>query len=127
MLMSPQRTAPAETLEPSGRTVLEEDDGDDLETLCGAEIPAGKKETWTLSGTLVQDFDSETGMVRYLRNHAMEIVDFMYLPNAVGAETVTGKVQLLAVVEGGDINTRIFSDFEWDISGRPTWTETVTP
>src|SRR5690349_20543736 len=54
-----------------------EDDGDDLETLCGAELPAGKKETWTLSGTLVQDFDAEAGMVRYLRNHAMEIVEFM--------------------------------------------------
>lgn len=98
-----------------------EDDGDEIEALCGDKIPPGKKETWTLSGTSVQDFDDPEGFVIFCRTHAMETVAFTWQPNAE-AETASGSVVVLAVPWGGDVNTRLTTDWEFDVSGSLTYT-----
>jgi hypothetical protein len=100
-------------------TPTTDDDGDPVEVLCGDTVPAGKKESWVLAGTAIQDFDSPTGFLAYCYEHALETVEFSWTPNIDGAPVWTGSVLIEALEEGGDVNTRITSDFEFDCVGRP--------
>jgi hypothetical protein len=103
------------------------DDGDPLETLCGDEIPAGRKlDQRALAGTFVQDWDAAAtpgSITDYLWDHDLESVPFTYTPNVAGP-TLTGTVRLEVPAEsyGGDVNARITSDFEWAIIGEITRT-----
>jgi hypothetical protein len=96
-----------------------DDDGDQLETLCGDVIPPGKKESWVLAGTAVADFDNPEGFLSYCFDNRMMTVPFKWQPNITGAPTWSGNVVIVALEEGGDVNTRITSDFEFDLSGTP--------
>jgi hypothetical protein len=99
-----------------------DDDGDPVETLCGDSIPAGKKESWVLAGTSIQDFDDPTGFLAYCFDNRMTTVPFTWKPNITGAPTWSGDVVVVALEEGGDVNTRITTDWEFDISGVPVRT-----
>jgi hypothetical protein len=99
-----------------------EDDGDAVETLCGDEIPAGKKESWVIGGTSIQDFDDPAGFLAYCYTHAMETVPFTWEPNQTGAPTWSGECVILALEEGGDVNTRLTTDWEFECVGKPTRT-----
>jgi hypothetical protein len=99
-----------------------DDDGDAVETLCGDEIPAGKKEKWTLNGTSIQDFDDPEGFLAYCYENSLVTVAFEWAPNTLGAPTWAGNVVIRALEEGGDVNTRLTTDWEFDVSGRPTRT-----
>jgi len=94
-----------------------DDDGDAVETLCGDTIPAGKKESWVLAGTSIADFDNPEGFMSYCFDNRMMTVPFKWVPNVEGAPTWSGSVVLVALEEGGDVNTRLTSDFEFDVSG----------
>jgi hypothetical protein len=96
-----------------------EDDGDPVETLCGDSIPAGKKESWVLAGTAIQDFDDPDGFLTYCFENRMTTVPFTWEPNITGAPAWSGDVVIVALEEGGDVNTRITTDFEFDVSGIP--------
>ncbi len=104
-----------------------DDDGDAIETLCGDSIPAGKKESWVLAGTSVQDFDDPEGFLTFCWENRMETVPFTWQANQTGAPTWAGNVVVVALEEGGDVNTRITTDWEFDISGVPTRTYTPAP
>jgi hypothetical protein len=95
------------------------DDGDQVETLCGDVIPAGKKESWVLAGTAIQDFDDPDGFLAYCFENRMTTVPFEWQPNITGAPTWSGNVVIVALEEGGDVNVRITTDFEFDVSGIP--------
>lgn len=108
-----------------------DDDGDAVTVLCGETISAPRKASGRqLQGTIVQDFDySETdatnpGIIDYLWNHDLEVVDFEFTPNAVATgATITGKVQLEVPSDGtygGDVGSRLTTDFTWNIQGEPT-------
>jgi hypothetical protein len=94
-----------------------DDDGDEIETLCGDKLPPGKKETWVLAGTAVQDFDDPVGFLSYCFDNRMTTVAFTWNPNVEGAPVWSGSVVVLALEEGGDVNTALTTDFEFDISG----------
>lgn len=94
-----------------------DDDGDPLETLCGDSIPAGKKESWVLGGTSVQDFDDPQGFLSYCWDNRMTTVPFTWEPNTVGAPTYSGELVVVALEEGGDVNVRLTTDWEFDVSG----------
>lgn len=95
-----------------------DDDGDAVETLCGDEIPAGKKESWVLAGTVIQDFDDPDGFQTYCFDNAMDTVDFEWVPNVTAAPTYSGQCVIVATEEGGDVNARLTVDFEFDVVGR---------
>ena len=99
-----------------------DDDGDAVETLCGDSIAAGKKDKWTLNGTSIQDFDDPEGFLAYCFENSLLTVAFTWVPNIVGAPTWAGDVVIRALEEGGDVNTRLTTDWEFDIQGRPTRT-----
>ena len=96
------------------------DDGDQLETLCGDVIPPGKKESWVLAGTSVQDFDDPDGFLTYCFDNRMTTVPFEWQPNITGAPKWSGNVVIVALEEGGDVNARLTTDWEFDVSGVPT-------
>jgi len=106
-------------------TPTTDDDGDPVETLCGDMIPAGKKESWVLAGTAIQDFDDDAGFLSYCYDNALTTVEFTWQPNVTGAPEWAGSVLIEALEEGGDVNTRITTDFEFDILGKPTRTYSV--
>jgi hypothetical protein len=97
-----------------------DDDGDAVETLCGDVTAKGRKLSGrSLAGTIIQDWTAATGMsiVEYCYDHDLEEVAFTFTPNAAGP-TLSGTVRLEVPAEtyGGDVNTRITSDFEWQLT-----------
>jgi hypothetical protein len=111
-------------------TAAYSDDGDSLETLCGDKIAAGEKaDGYTMAGTFVQDFDAtpeSASIIWYLMDHDLEEVPFTYTPN-VASPTMAGSLRLKLPGEfmGGDVATRLTSDFEWTITTPLTRTPPV--
>lgn len=101
------------------------EEGDTVETLCGDALTASTTTTWGLQGTAIQDWDAPAGrpsLVQYSWLHNGETVPFTWNPNQ-GATAITGNVTVRALEVGGDVNSRITSDFDWPIAGQPvaTW------
>ena len=97
-----------------------DDDGDAVETLCGDQIPAGRKLSGrALAGTFIQDWTAPAAqsITEYCYDHDLEVVTFTYTPNADGP-TLSGSLRIEVPGEtyGGDVNTRITSDFEWQLT-----------
>jgi len=97
-----------------------DDDGDAVETLCGDQIAAGRKLGGrSLAGTFIQDWtaDAATSITEFCYDHDLEEMAFEYMPNAAGP-TLTGTVRIEVPAEtyGGDVNTRLTSDFEWTMT-----------
>ena len=95
-----------------------DDDGDAQETLCGDLLAAGRKLSGrSLAGTVIQDFTAATAtsFTEYVWDHDLEEVPFTYTPNAAAGPTLSGTVRLEVPGEtyGGDVNSRVTSDFEW--------------
>ena len=104
------------------------DDGDAVETLCGDKIAAGQKnDGGTLDGTFIQDWEAPaaTGIISFLMAHDLEEVDYEYTPNPE-SDTYSGRLRLTLPSEflGGDVNTRLTSDFSWVLT---SWPPTQTP
>ena len=95
------------------------DEGDLIETLCGDTVLPTTKTDWSLTGTSIQDFDAIDSFIKYTWDNNLVEVPFVWQPNA-GTTLFHGIVQVRALVVGGDVNTRITSDFEWPIKGQPT-------
>ena len=97
------------------------EEGEAVETLCGDVLSPSATTTWSLNGTAIQDWDAPGGVsfIQYSWETNGETVPFTWTPNE-GATTITGNVTVRALEMGGDVNTRITSDFEWPIAGEPT-------
>jgi hypothetical protein len=94
------------------------DTGDPVETLCGDTLAADTTADWALQGTSIQDFDSPDGFIQYSWENNLENVPFVWQPNA-SATMYYGTVQVRALEVGGDVNTRITTDFDWPCNGMP--------
>lgn len=97
------------------------EDGDTVETLCGDVLSPSTTTAWTLNGTAIQDWDSGTGIsfIQYSWDNNGTTVPFTWTPNETTA-SFSGEVTVRALELGGDVNTRITSDFEWPLAGEPT-------
>lgn len=107
-------------------TTAYSDDGDAVTTLCGDTKPPPRKlDGHKLEGTLIQDFDlpeADGGVIDYLWNHSLEVVTYTFLPDDVTTGvTVTGTVLIEIPTDtyGGDVNTRVTSDFTWSCQDEP--------
>jgi len=104
-----------------------DDEGDAQETLCGEVLtPSRKRAGRSLAGTVIQDWTAATSIIKFLWEHDLEVMEFSFTPNEL-ADTVTGTVQLEVPSEsyGGDVNTRLTSDFEWQMKSEPLFTAPV--
>lgn len=98
-----------------------EDDGNAVTTLCGDSKPAPRKLTGrTLDGTFIQDFDDPEGVIGYIWDNDLQVVAFQFVPDdATTGPTLTGEVMLEVPQNtyGGDVSSRLTSDFSWNIQG----------
>ena len=69
------------------------------------------------------DAAAAESITEFCFDHDLEAIAFEYTPN-VDADTLSGMltVEVPGETYGGDVNTRITSDFEWQISGDITFT-----
>ena len=99
-----------------------EEDGDPVEVLCGAGLPAATTVSKTLKITAIQDFTNPTGFMRYLREHELETVAFVWQATPA-AETASGTVQCRLGDWGGDVGKRLTTAPELPITpGSLVWT-----
>jgi hypothetical protein len=115
-------------------TTAYSDDGDAVTTLCGDTKPPPRKlDGHKIEGTLIQDFDIDEasgGVIDYLWNHSLEVIAFKFVPDDVATgPTITGDVLIEIPTDtyGGDVNTRLTSDFSWSIQSEVTRTYGAAP
>lgn len=94
---------------------------DPVETLCGLSIAGAGSTTWVLAGTAIQDFDDVSGFVLFAFNNDGETVPFTWTPNP-DSGTWSGTCIVQAVELGGDVNTRLTTDFTFSVNGKPLLT-----
>lgn len=102
------------------RLVPSKDSTDGTPTLGTPEPPKDVKTSWTLSGTVVQDWESSTGFVEYCRTNDNTQVSFIWEPNTDVGVTYSGTVTVSAIEIGGDVAAQNTSDFEFDVVGAIT-------
>lgn len=96
-----------------------EDDGDPVTTLCGDSLGTNKKETWVLAGTSIQDFDDPAGFLKYCFTNRLTLQGFTWQASPT-APKWQGQVTVVALEEGGDVNTRLTTDWEFEVNGSPS-------
>lgn len=94
-------------------------DGDDIEVLCGDVSSAGGSAdslVATLAATALQDFTDADGLQSYSwQNNGAERF-FTWNPNGNADNLWSGKVRVKPITVGGDVNKRLTTEFEWDIT-----------
>lgn len=96
-----------------------DDDGDAVETLCGDQIAPGRKlGSRSLAGTVIQDWTATAdSFIEYCFDNDLTEVAFTFTPNVEGP-TLSGtcRIEVPSETYGGDVNTRITSDFEFALT-----------
>ncbi len=92
---------------------------DDVYTLDGSVVDGEDTITWTLAGTLLQDYDLDS-LEDYCLEHASEKLAFVFVPSDAHHRTYSGVVKIRPVAVGGDIKKKNTSDFTFPCVGQPT-------
>ena len=100
------------------------EDGEPVEVLCGDNLPAATTVAKSLKITAIQDFDNPAGLMRYLRDHELQEIDFSWLANPE-SETAVGLVQVRLGDWGGEVGKRLTTQPEMPITSL-SW-EPATP
>lgn len=106
-------------------------DAEDAEpTLCGGSIGGARNYTATIKGSVFQDIETD-GVIDYTWKHKGIEAPFKFVPDEAGTAMVTGRITIDPINLGGDVRTRVKSDFEWTCVGDPIFepdsTEGSTP
>lgn len=98
---------------------------DPIPVLSGEQIAGEDTYTFTLSGTLVQDYDLDSLELYCFENRGKEM-PFVFVPSTAGEVQWSGTVKVRPVgAIGGDVKKKNTSDFEFTIVGDPTAGELV--
>jgi hypothetical protein len=105
---------------------VDKDEGDPVKTLCGDSAPGAINYTYSLAGTVLQDFAATAGLAQYTWTNAGTPQEFHFTPSTAAVTSITGSVIIDPVslgssdAEFGDVLT---SDVEWSCVGTPdvTW------
>lgn len=95
---------------------------DPINVLSDEQAAGDRSESFTLQGTLLQDFGRATGVdiSHWLYEHRGEEMPFEFVPSTSKGKSITGILVVEAVDIGGDVKTKPTSDFEWQVIGAPT-------
>lgn len=95
------------------------DETDGTPTLAEPDPAPLAEVSWTLEGTVIQDFSAgTTAFVHWLADHALEEVAFEFVPaTAIDGLRYTGTVQVRPVAIGGDAKVQLTSDFALPLVG----------
>lgn len=99
---------------------------DPLMTLCGDAVGGTSTPgNFHLTGTIVQDFDSEAvggGVQEFSWVHRNEVVAFTFTPTGAtgGITAITGKLTMGFIGIGGDVGVRLQQDFDFVLTEVPS-------
>lgn len=95
------------------------DKGDAIDVLDGGQVSGDRSESFTLEGTLLQDFGATDSTTEYLFENRGTEQPFVYIPNSSQGKQITGILTVEAIDIGGDVKTKPTSDFTFDLIGIP--------
>lgn len=101
----------------AAKLVPSTDSEDGTPTLCDPTPAPEATESWSLEGSVIQDWEDPAGFVEFCRLHSGEVHDFTFTPNTAKAVTFSGQCQVRAVEIGGDVGVQNTTDFEFPIVG----------
>ena len=94
---------------------------DPIPVLSGEEMAGDEDYTWTIGGTILDDYTADSLAVWANTNKGQEL-PFEFQPNAeTGTLKVTGVAKIRPIAIGGDVKTRNENDFEFKVVGQPTF------
>lgn len=88
----------------------EADDDETIDVLSGDQYVDVSDETWTLEGSIYQDYDADS-LLLWCNANSGTTVPFVFRPVDGKVLEATGKVLVRSVAIGGDVKTRNTSDF----------------
>jgi hypothetical protein len=91
---------------------------DDVDTLDGGVIAGVDDESWTIGGTIMQNYLQGSLEDWCFKNRSL-VVPFIFTPSKAGYRTYSGKCKIRALVVGGDVKARNTADFEFPLVGPP--------
>ena len=97
-------------LEPSTDT----EDPDNF--LDGHSEGGSQTESWTLTGSVKEDFSME-GLQVWCNRHSGEELPFTFIPNKSGTVQWKGKVTIASIQIGGDVKSKNANDFSFAATG----------
>lgn len=101
------------------RLVPSVDQGDTVTVLSGEQVAGDRSESFTLEGTLLQDFGKTGSTTEWLYNKRGQTHAFVYVPATANGKKITGSLVVEAIEIGGDVNTNATSDFSFVVVGAP--------
>ena len=104
----------------SARLVPNVDTEDAINVLSGEQVAGDRSESFTLEGSLLQDFGATGSTTEWLYNHRGEEHAFSFTPSTAAGKKITGNLVVEAIEIGGDARTKPTSDFEFVVVGAPT-------
>lgn len=103
----------------SCRLVPSVDNDDPINVLSGEQVAGDRTESFTLEGSILQDFGDVESTTEWLFTHRGETHPFKFIPATAKGKQVTGNLQVEAVEIGGDARSKPTSDFEFAVIGEP--------
>ena len=100
---------------------------DAINVLSGEQVAGDRSESFTLEGSMLQDFGDTNSKTEWLFNHRGEEHPFSFQPNNTKAKKITGTLVVEAIEIGGDARTKAQSDFEFQVIGAPVIATVTIP
>lgn len=85
---------------------------DAINYLDGSSEAGAQTTTWTLEGTIKEDY-STTGLQAWCLDNAGKTMTFEFVPSTVGQLKLTGNVTIAPVAFGGDVKAKNDIDFSF--------------
>lgn len=97
---------------------------DAMPMLDGSNLDGEDTTTWTLDGTLVDQFTLDS-LQNWALANAGKLLPFVWTPNDAGEVSYSGVIKVRPVGIGGDVKKKNTNDFSFPLSGAPTVGEIV--
>jgi hypothetical protein len=97
----------------------DKDKEDDRKVLSGETVAGSTKRSATVTVSILNDVALLTGIVQFSWANKGEEHDFTFIPNTAADQQITGTVTVEPISIGGDVDSDMESEFEWDFVGEP--------
>jgi len=97
---------------------------DPMPMLDGSNLDGEDTTTWSLDGTLVDNFDFDS-LQNFCIANAGKVLPFVWTPNNDGGSDYSGSVKIRPIGIGGDVKKKNANDFSFPLIGAPTVGENV--
>lgn len=105
------------------RITMEKDQDDSRTKLCGTVTPGKVTYTFSITGNIDVDSETESGIFAFSQENAGTIQPFTFTPNTAAGTSAAGSLMIDPLDFGADeFGAAMDSDFEWSLVGPPVYT-----